>query len=191
MPYSQNSELPPPVKKLPSHAQDIFRSAFNAANTEYKDEKKAFATAWAAVEHAGYGAPGSDVKKAARIVKGTDVKKQILYCVVSEPNTEDLQGDVLDLDEIEKMAHNYLLDYRVVGDSHSKKRNGKVVKADAGIVESFIAPVDFQVGNETISKGSWVVAIKVNDPKLWAEVEKGDITGVSIGGTGERHGIEA
>jgi DNA adenine methylase len=112
--------------------------------------------------------------------------KQILYCVVAEPGDVDYQNDFWDADEIEKTAHQYLLESRVVGDSHSKNAHGNLIKADAGVVESFIAPVDFEVGEEKILKGSWVIAIKVNDSEMWAAVEKGDITGVSIGGTGYR-----
>ncbi len=51
MPYQTNADLPDRVKDhLPEHAQDIFREAFNHAQQEYKDEDRAFATAWAAVE---------------------------------------------------------------------------------------------------------------------------------------------
>lgn len=120
------------------------------------------------------------------IIKAKDAPKQILYCVVMEPGTVDLQDDVTDASEIEKAAHQYLLDSRVVGDSHRKNGRGTIIEADAGVVESFIAPVDFEVGTERILKGSWIIAIKVNDSELWKSVEDGDITGVSIGGVGER-----
>lgn len=50
MPYSSKRELPTAAKALPSHAQDIFRKAFNAAYDQYNDEEKAFAVAWAAVK---------------------------------------------------------------------------------------------------------------------------------------------
>jgi hypothetical protein len=120
------------------------------------------------------------------LFKAKDAPKQILYCVVLEPETVDLQKDVTSADEIEKAAHQYLLDSRVVGDSHLKNERGTLIEANAGVVESFIAPVDFEVGGERILKGSWVIAIKVNDSELWQAVETGDITGVSIGGFGER-----
>lgn len=52
MPYDKNSDLPDSVKDhLPSHAQDIFREAFNSASDEYKQEDTAFKVAWAAVKH--------------------------------------------------------------------------------------------------------------------------------------------
>ena len=52
MPYGSNDELPPAVANhLPSHAQDIFREAFNHAWDEYGgDEERAFRVAWAAVK---------------------------------------------------------------------------------------------------------------------------------------------
>lgn len=50
MPYSTNDELPAAVKKLSDHQQTIFRKAFNNALKQYKDEKKAYATAWAAAK---------------------------------------------------------------------------------------------------------------------------------------------
>jgi cation transport regulator len=41
MPYKSTSELPASVKNvLPSHAQDIYKEAFNSAYDEYKDASK-------------------------------------------------------------------------------------------------------------------------------------------------------
>lgn len=57
MPYPTNDSLPPSIRHvLPSHAQDIFRAAFNAAWNSYgrKDpthrEEIAHRVAWAAVK---------------------------------------------------------------------------------------------------------------------------------------------
>lgn len=53
MPYATNSDLPAPVRDhLPAHAQDIYREAFNHAQTEYagEGESAAHRVAWAAVE---------------------------------------------------------------------------------------------------------------------------------------------
>lgn len=62
MPYSKTSELPTSVKKvLPTHAQHIYREAFNSAYDEYKDpskrqgdtgrEEAAHRVAWSAVKN--------------------------------------------------------------------------------------------------------------------------------------------
>ena len=62
MPYKSISDLPKPVRDhLPTHAQEIFKEAFNSAWHEYADpdkrrghdsqEEVAFKIAWAAVKH--------------------------------------------------------------------------------------------------------------------------------------------
>jgi len=50
MPYSTITQLPPSVQKLPKHAQEIYKSAFNASYDSAKDEPRAHAIAWAAVK---------------------------------------------------------------------------------------------------------------------------------------------
>jgi cation transport regulator len=62
MPYQSTNELPESVRHvLPSHAQDIYKEAFNSAWEEYstKDERRgndsreevAHKVAWSAVKH--------------------------------------------------------------------------------------------------------------------------------------------
>lgn len=61
MPYRKNSELPDPVREhLPSHAQDIYREAYNSAWDQYASpadrrggasrEETAHRVAWSAVK---------------------------------------------------------------------------------------------------------------------------------------------
>lgn len=117
------------------------------------------------------------IQKQVSLLKGS---KRLVYGVVSEPETADLQDDVLSVDEIEKAAHEYLRAFRVVGDQHE-------TLADAEVVESFIAPVDYAAEDGTeIKKGSWVIGVKVHSEALWADIQKGAYTGFSIGGQAER-----
>ncbi|TFW27458.1 ChaB family protein [Massilia horti] len=58
MPYKSIDDLPDSVRKnLPSHAQEIFKEAFNSAYDEYAErgpegrEETAFKVAWAAVKN--------------------------------------------------------------------------------------------------------------------------------------------
>lgn len=108
-----------------------------------------------------------------RVIKSDE--KQIIYCVVLEPEVEDLQGDVVSAEEIEKAAHDYMVFSRTIGDAHKSW-------TEAAPVESFIAPVDMVVEGESIKKGTWVMAIKVFAPAMWEAVKSGAYTGVSIGG---------
>jgi hypothetical protein len=105
--------------------------------------------------------------------------QQIVYGVVSEPDTIDLQGDRLSREEIEKACHKFMLTSQKIGKEHEGP-------AKADIIESYIAPLDFTCGGQTVRKGSWVMAVKIHDPDLWAAVKSGDITGFSIAGSGDR-----
>lgn len=110
--------------------------------------------------------------------------KQIAYGVVLEPDTEDLQGDVITAEEIERTAHDYMTNIRKVGARHK-------AAMDAVPVESYIAPMDLSFdggpyGSSTVKKGSWVLGVKVNDPAQWKKVMNGEYSGFSIGGVGVR-----
>ena len=115
------------------------------------------------------------------ILKADD-EKQIVYGVVLEPNTRDLQGDVLSVDTIEQAAHKYMAVSRTVGDSHSSEAN-------AVVVESYLAPADYKLGGHSISKGTWIMGVHVLDDQMWKAVKRGEFTGFSIGGRGKRSQI--
>ena len=132
--------------------------------------------------------PRPTVRKSKRLTilkSSTSPMKQIVYCVVLAPGEVDTQDEWMKAEEIEKAAHQYLVKSRVVGVQHSKV-------ADSEVVESYIAPQDMdfdgQYGPQVVTKGSWVIGIKVNDPELWQKVLDGEITGVSVGGVGVKEG---
>lgn len=116
------------------------------------------------------------VEKRIKLVKGD---QQIVYGIVLEPGTVDLQGDTLTPSEIRKAAHNFMMKSQRIGVEH-------VRPANTSIIESYIAPVDFSCNGQPVRKGSWVMAVKIHDPELWDAVKRGEITGFSIAGTGVR-----
>jgi hypothetical protein len=113
-----------------------------------------------------------------------DKAKHLVYGVVLAPNEEDAQGDIINEDEIEKTAHKFMEDYRdqvsEMGIMH-KKTTPHVV-----MVENYVAPSDFELNGETVTKGSWVMVSKVKNKDIWKKVEDGEFTGYSIGGKGKR-----
>ena len=122
----------------------------------------------------------------ARILK-TDHEQHLVTGVVLEPEVEDAQGDVIEAIEIEKTAHVFLRDVArgqaVVGVDHEAEAEG------ARVVESFIAPADLEIGDQTVRKGSWIATFHVPDAALWKSVTSGERTGFSIGGSGNRESM--
>ena len=115
-------------------------------------------------------------------IRKLDDKKQLIYGVVYEPfdgSNIDAHGDYATEEEIEKTAHLYLEKFREMSFMHEDRINELACP-----VESFIAPSDYKVGDETIKKGSWVMVTKVHDKELWKQVEDGEIDAYSIEGVG-------
>lgn len=120
-----------------------------------------------------------------RVPLWKDDAKQIVYGVVLVPDQVDSQGDVVSKAEIEKAAHSFLVRSRKHDVQHSDQ------PAQVETVESYVAPQDMEVGGQKVVKGSWVMAVHVSDPDVWQKVQKRDLDGFSIGGTGERIPIAA
>lgn len=107
------------------------------------------------------------------------VAKQIVYGVVYEPDTVDLQDDYASASDIEDACHNFMLDCQVIKLSH------KNTTEEARIIESFIAPVDYEINGQGIKKGSWVMGVKIRSSEIWSGVMDGQFNGFSMGGTAE------
>lgn len=112
------------------------------------------------------------------IIKADD-EKQIVYGIVFEPEEEDTDGDVVSADEIEKAAHRFLRESRVIGKEHEEP-------AEAEPVESWLTQDDTVINGQSVKKGAWIMGVKVHDDGLWQAVKKGEITGLSFGGFGRR-----
>ena len=108
-----------------------------------------------------------------------DRERQIIYGIVYEPDVLDAHDDAMEAEEIEKACHRFMLDSQLIKKGHKKP-------AAAKVVESYIAPVDFEIGDEVVKKGSWVMAVKVMDSKLWQGIKAGEYTGFSMAGIGRR-----
>lgn len=110
-------------------------------------------------------------------------EQQVVRGIVLEPDVVDTQDDMITVKEIETASHGFMIEVQrgvgSIGIDHEKP-------ADAVVVESFLAPVEFIEGEQTIRKGSWVLAVKVFDDELWQSVKSGDRTAFSIHGTAER-----
>lgn len=111
-------------------------------------------------------------------------EKRYVLGVVLEPNdgidaalNPDTQGDVYSAADIAKAAHKWMSEYLNVGLMHASLAGRRIVP-----VESFIAPVDMQLGEQKIVKGTWLLGAIVEDPGLWEAVKSGQLTGWSMGG---------
>lgn len=132
---------------------------------------------------------GTEVEKSSEqfevmdIIKA-DKTKQNVYGVFLVPEKADTDGDVISVEDVEKVAHGFIVEYRDIDEMHQKQA------MDAEIVESFIAWVDnLEYYGKVLKKGTWAGAIHVTDEKVWAKIEKGEYRGFSVRISGRREPI--
>lgn len=136
----------------------------------------------------------------SKISKAAPVKR-IVYGVVSDPYgasgaEEDAHNEWISPAEVEKMAHDYLKESRVVGLQHKKKAQAQVVESS---IEQYPSKEDYlkalngephrvtrrNLGDDRVHSGSWIMGVELQEPE-WKLFEKGEITGFSIGGYGTK-----
>lgn len=101
--------------------------------------------------------------------------------IVLEPERVDAQQDIYSAVEVRDAAHHFMEEYRNLGLMH-REILGEQVK----ILESYLAPADFEVDGTSIKKGTWLLAVRVVDEELWGQIKAGELTGFSIGGSALR-----
>jgi len=107
----------------------------------------------------------------------TDEERYVLG-IVLEPETVDAQKDIYSAGEVREAAHRFMQEYRNIGLMHQGLVNSRVK-----ILESYLAPAAFTLDGTQIRKGTWLLAVRVLDQELWAQIKAGELGGFSIGGS--------
>jgi DNA adenine methylase len=117
-----------------------------------------------------------------KLLKGIDPSdERFVLGIVLEPEVVDAQGDIYSADEIRQAAHRFMEEFGGLGLMHRLAVNDQVK-----VLESYVAPVDFEIAGITVSKGTWLLGVRVLSDELWEQVKEGKLTGFSIGGSARR-----
>lgn len=122
-----------------------------------------------------------DIKKTVKIIRNEEfLKNGLIYGVVYSPDEVDSYDDYTSADVIRKAAHEFL-PWGGININHADNR------PSVSVVESFLAPTDFKYteDGDEVTKGSWVLVVKVYDDDLKQRVIDGNIEGYSLEGWGE------
>jgi hypothetical protein len=101
--------------------------------------------------------------------------------IVLEPETVDAQNDIYSATEVRDAAHRFMEEYQNIGWMHRDLVNGRVK-----ILESYLAPTSFALDGTQVHKGTWLLAVRILDDELWGQIQRGELTGLSIGGSAAR-----
>jgi hypothetical protein len=144
-------------------------------------------------------------KNGLRVVSRTEVAKtkdateeRYILGLVLEPTLKaddqikpDTQRDVYTEETIRAAAHGWMEKHGKIDLTH----NWEALKNDqVRVLESYLAPCDLNIGEgedqRKITKGSWLLALRVLDDAIWADVKAGKIGAFSIGGEATRKPLE-
>lgn len=115
--------------------------------------------------------------KHARIEKAKQDERFVMG-VVLEPETVDSQGDIYNEKEVRDAAHHFMERFGNIGLQHKT-----IINDHVKILESFLTRQPEKFGKTEVPEGTWLIGVRVLSDKLWEAVQKGDLTGFSIGGT--------
>ena len=122
---------------------------------------------------------GQGFQTNGRIIK-VDNESHYVTGVVYEPNVADAHDNFMTEAEIEKAAHWFMKNGDKIDIQHSfEEADGLTV------VESSVTKAEQTIEGETIQKGTWLMTVEVANDDVWAAIEKGEITGLSMGGVGK------
>lgn len=113
-----------------------------------------------------------------RILKA-DSEAHYVTGIVYEPMVEDTQGNYMTAEEIEKAQRWFAKNANNVDLQHNFEK-----MESASVVENWIAKCDFQINGQDVKEGTWLMTVEVTDPGIFDAIEKGEITGFSMGGSG-------
>lgn len=117
-----------------------------------------------------------------------DAEKEVrFFGIVMKPEVPDVEGDVTSAEEIARANDQFMREFHNMGMMHQFEVNDKVK-----ILQNVIAPVDFEFPGtgKVIKTGTWYQELFSDDPEIVTRIRKGQLTGLSIGGTAKRVPIE-
>ena len=119
-----------------------------------------------------------EVKFSASILKA-DTSTHEITGVVYEPLVEDAHGNFMTAEEIKKAADWFNEHGLGVDIQHA----GTVVDG-VTIVKSWVVEENTEINGQIVKAGTWLATAKIDNDEVWQKVEKGEITGWSMGGVG-------
>jgi len=113
-------------------------------------------------------------------------EERFVMGIVLSPDIVDGQGDTYSAKEVRDAAHFYMEQHQNIDLQHS------FVPVDGVfILESYLAPVEFKLGERVVKQGAWVQAIRVADDEIWRAIKAGEYTCFSIGGRAVPRPVES
>lgn len=118
-------------------------------------------------------------------IQKSSEEKRLAFGWASVANIVDLQNDIIDAEELEQAAYNFVRFYREGGEMHERGNCAELVESIVFTPEKLKA-----LGlPENSLKTSWWIGFYVTDDEVWQKVKSGEYSMFSIEGKAIREEI--
>lgn len=118
-------------------------------------------------------------------IQKSNEEKRLAFGWASVANIVDLQNDIIDAEELEQAAYNFVRFYREGGEMHERGGCAELVESIVFTPEKLKA-----LGlPENSLKTSWWIGFYVTDDEVWQKVKSGEYSMFSIEGKAIREEI--
>ena len=100
--------------------------------------------------------------------------------IVYEPMVVDAHENYMTEEEITKAAYGFAKN----GNKVDLQHNFESVEG-VSVVETWVTKADCVIEGNDVKRGTWVMTVEVENDDIWTAVEKGELTGFSMGGVGK------
>ena len=144
------------------------------------------------VPYADDAETASTLDVTGEISKLNEDKQQCFgWCSVVKVDGKDVidkPNDMIDIDDIETAAYDYMLTSRKGGDMHQRDVDGWRCCTRPTCIESFVLTPEkiAKMGLPEDTPQGWWIGMQVHDDDLWDDVKSGRKTKFSIHGSGTR-----
>lgn len=118
-----------------------------------------------------------------------DGTEHFVMGVVLVPDETDAHGDFYNVDDVRNAAHSFMEN----GGIRKIMHDGKPIEGVV-VLETFLTRTEEvhkdDSGSSTFPVGTWMMAMRITNQKLWKMVLNGEFTGFSMGGTAIRESLE-
>ena len=127
-----------------------------------------------------------------KIYKSDDDKRQVFGWASVSARADgdaivDFQDDIIEADELEKAAYEFVLENRGAGEMHERSGVGKLIESVMFTKEKMAA---MGVPEGVLPTGWWI-GFHIPDDSVWQKIKSGEYSSFSIEGTGQREPIIA
>jgi len=96
----------------------------------------------------------------------------------------DSQQEWISIDNLKKAAFDFMESIQENPQKRFNLNHDNKTAFDARLLESFVTDSESEINGETVPPASWVITLKIEDPKIYEQIANGTLTGFSLQGVG-------